>query len=103
MGRDTVQAHLAALDLVYTGVIEDIRQAIDETDELDQVTQDLLIGQAGPLEKFQWFVRAHWRVPAGSCSTRARRPRRAPLIPRARVVLSPPKPTVRVRLRRFRG
>lgn len=65
VGRDTVQAHLAALDLVYNGVIEDIRQAIDETDELDQVTQDLLIGQAGSLEKFQWFVRAHLESAGG--------------------------------------
>jgi starvation-inducible DNA-binding protein len=65
IGRDTVAAHLAALDLVYTGVIEDIRSAIDETDELDQVTQDLLIGQAGPLEKFQWFVRAHLESAGG--------------------------------------
>lgn len=65
VGRDTVQAHLAALDLVYTGVIEDIRQYIDETDELDQVTQDLLIGQAAHLEKFQWFVRAHLESAGG--------------------------------------
>jgi starvation-inducible DNA-binding protein len=65
VGRDTVQAHLAALDLVYTGVIEDIRQSIDETDELDQVTQDLLIGQTGHLEKFQWFVRAHLESSGG--------------------------------------
>ena len=27
VGRDTVQAHLAALDLVYNGVIEDVRKA----------------------------------------------------------------------------
>ncbi|EUA44046.1 DNA protection during starvation protein [Mycobacterium xenopi 4042] len=59
MGRDTVQAHLAALDLVYTGVIEDVRKGIDETEELDRVTQDILIDQAAELEKFQWFVRAH--------------------------------------------
>jgi starvation-inducible DNA-binding protein len=65
VGRDTVQAHLAALDLVYTGVIEDIRQAIGETEELDQVTQDMLIGQAGSLEKFQWFVRAHLESAGG--------------------------------------
>lgn len=65
VGRDTVQAHLAALDLVYNGVIEDIRQSIGETDELDQVTQDLLIGQAGQLEKFQWFVRAHLESAGG--------------------------------------
>ena len=59
VGRDTVQAHLAALDLVYTGIIEDIRKAIAETEELDPVSQDMLIGQAAELEKFQWFVRAH--------------------------------------------
>ncbi|MCV7199261.1 Dps family protein [Mycobacterium angelicum] len=59
VGRDTVQAHLAALDVVYTGVIEDIRKSIEETEDLDPVTQDMLIGQAGNLEQFQWFVRAH--------------------------------------------
>ncbi|HTQ17208.1 DNA starvation/stationary phase protection protein Dps [Mycobacterium sp.] len=59
VGRDTVQAHLAALDLVYNGVIEDVRSAIDETEDLDRVTQDILIDQAAQLEKFQWFVRAH--------------------------------------------
>lgn len=59
VGRDTAQAHLAALDLVYDGVIEDIRSAIEQTEEPDPVTQDLLIGQAAELEKFQWFVRAH--------------------------------------------
>jgi starvation-inducible DNA-binding protein len=59
VGRDTVEAHLAALDLVYTGVIEDIRKSIDVTEELDPVTQDMLIDQAADLEKFQWFVRAH--------------------------------------------
>src|SRR3954465_8208374 len=57
--RDTVQAHLAALDLVYTGVIEDTRKGIDRLEDLDLVAQDMLIGQAGELEKFQWFVRAH--------------------------------------------
>jgi starvation-inducible DNA-binding protein len=59
VGRDTVQAHLAALDLVYNGVIEDTRKAIDETEKLDPVTQDILIEHSAELEKFQWFVRAH--------------------------------------------
>jgi starvation-inducible DNA-binding protein len=59
VGRDTVQAHLAALDLVYNGVIEDTRRGIDETEEADPVTQDILIGHCAELEKFQWFVRAH--------------------------------------------
>jgi starvation-inducible DNA-binding protein len=57
--RDTVLAHLAALDLVYTGVIEDTRKGIDQLEDLDLVSQDMMIGHAGELEKFQWFVRAH--------------------------------------------
>ncbi|WP_407684934.1 DNA starvation/stationary phase protection protein Dps [Mycobacterium sp. HUMS_1102779] len=65
VGRDCVQSHLAALDLVYTGVIEDLRKAIDETEDLDRVTQDMLIGQAASLEKFQWFVRAHLESAGG--------------------------------------
>lgn len=66
VGRDTVQAHLAALDLVYDGVIADTRKAIDETDELDPVTNDMLIGHAAELEKFQWFVRAHLENAGGA-------------------------------------
>ncbi|BBZ09432.1 DNA protection during starvation protein [Mycolicibacterium doricum] len=57
--RDTVQAHLAALDLVYDGIIEDTRKNIEETEDPDPVTNDMLIGHAAELEKFQWFVRAH--------------------------------------------
>ena len=59
IGRDTVQAHLSALDHIYNGVIEDTRKGIERLDELDPVTQDLLIGHAAELENFQWFVRAH--------------------------------------------
>ncbi len=59
VGRDTAQAHLAALDLVYIGVIEDLRKGIDRLEDLDLVSQDLFISQVGELEKFQWFVRAH--------------------------------------------
>ncbi|OIN78815.1 DNA starvation/stationary phase protection protein Dps [Mycobacterium malmoense] len=66
VGRDCVQSHLAALDLVYTGVIEDIRKAIAETEELDPVTQDILIEHAAHLEKFQWFVRAHLESAGGT-------------------------------------
>src|SRR6201986_4956951 len=65
IGRDTVQAHLGALDLVYNGVIEDLRNAIEETEEIDPATQDLLMGQAGALEKFQWFVRPHLESAVG--------------------------------------
>lgn len=66
VGRDTVQAHLAALDLVYDGVVEDVRKSIGVTEELDPVTQDILIGQAAELEKFQWFVRAHLENAGGA-------------------------------------
>jgi starvation-inducible DNA-binding protein len=57
--RDLVDAHLAALDLVYVGVITAHRDAIGETEEIDPVTQDLLIEQTEILEQFHWFVRAH--------------------------------------------
>jgi len=59
VGRDTVLAHLAALDLVYVGVIEDTRKSIERLEDLDLVSQDMMIGHAAELEKFQWFVRAH--------------------------------------------
>jgi starvation-inducible DNA-binding protein len=59
IGRAGTQQHLAALDLVYNGVNGDHRKAIEEFEELDPVTQDLLIEQSEQLEQFQWFVRAH--------------------------------------------
>lgn len=69
VGRDTVQAHLAALDLVYTGVIEDARKAVATLEDIDLVSQDLVIGQIGELEKFQWFVRAHLENSGGQLSS----------------------------------
>ena len=69
LGKDTAQAHLGALDLVYTGVIEDNRTAIDVVGEIDPVTEDLLIGQTGELEQFHWFVRAHLENSGGRLST----------------------------------
>ena len=70
VGRADTIAHLGALDLVYTGVITDHRAAIDRTEEPDPVTQDLLIGQAGRLEQYHWFVRAHLESADGTLSTR---------------------------------
>jgi starvation-inducible DNA-binding protein len=69
VGRDTVLSHLAALDLVYTGVNEDTRKAIHRLEDLDPVSQDMVIGHAGELEKFQWFVRAHLESAGGELST----------------------------------
>jgi len=52
-------AHLGALDLVYQGVIGDHRAAIESIGEVDPVSEDLLIRQAGDLERYHWFVRSH--------------------------------------------
>ena len=69
IGRADAIAHLGALDVVYSGIIEAHRAAIDKTDELDLVTQDMLIGQARKLEQFHWFVRAHLESADGTLST----------------------------------
>ena len=47
IGRAGTLEHLGALDVVYAGIIEAHRRAIDITEELDPVTQDMLIGQSG--------------------------------------------------------
>ena len=75
--RDTVQAHLAALDLVYTGVIEDTRKCIETLEDLDLVSQDMIISHAGELEKFQWFVRAHLENSGGQLANEGARTERA--------------------------
>lgn len=69
LGRGEAIHHLGALDLVYDGVISDHRAAIEKTDELDPVTQDMLIGQSAQLEQFQWFIRAHLETSDGKLET----------------------------------
>jgi starvation-inducible DNA-binding protein len=69
IGRAGTLQHLGALDVVYAGIIEAHRQAIDITEDLDLVTQDMLISESGQLEKFHWFVRAHLEAPDGSLTT----------------------------------
>ena len=69
VGRAGAIEHLGALDVVYGGIIEAHRKAIEETEDLDKVTQDMLIGQAHQLEQFHWFVRAHLELPDGSLRT----------------------------------
>ncbi len=64
--RATTMEHLGALDVVYSGVVKDHRAAVQELDDLDLVTQDMLIGQLDQLEQFQWFVRAHLETNDGS-------------------------------------
>jgi starvation-inducible DNA-binding protein len=69
IGRAGAIEHLGALDEVYVGVIEDHRKAADDTEDLDTVTNDLLIGHLHELELFHWFVRAHLENAGGELST----------------------------------
>lgn len=69
IGRADTQEHLGALDVVYAGVVADHRLAIEQTEEPDPVTQDMLIGQSGQLEQFHWFVRAHLENAQGQLRT----------------------------------
>ncbi|GHB25053.1 MULTISPECIES: Dps family protein [Streptomyces] len=68
VGRADAIAHLGALDLVYTGIIEDHRRAVQEAGGIDPITEDLLIEHLRGLEQFQWFVRAHLESGSGSLS-----------------------------------
>ncbi|MFB7418255.1 Dps family protein [Streptomyces sp. NPDC056210] len=70
IGRADAIEHLGALDLVYTAVIKDHREAMQATETSDPVTQDMLIEQLRALELFQWFVRAHLESSGGVLSTR---------------------------------
>jgi starvation-inducible DNA-binding protein len=69
LGRAGAIEHLGALEVVYSGVIEAHRKAIDATEDPDPVTQDMLIEQAAKLELFHWFVRAHLESSGGELST----------------------------------
>lgn len=69
IGRAGAIEHLGALDEVYVGVITDHREAAEKTEELDDVTNDLLIGHLHELELFHWFVRAHLESAGGELST----------------------------------
>ena len=76
IGRAGALEHLGALEVVYSGIIEAHRKAIDATEDPDPVTQDMLIGQASKLELFHWFVRAHLESSGGELSTAGARTER---------------------------
>lgn len=69
LGRATTMEHLGALDVVYSGLNANHRQAIEDLETLDRVSQDMLIGQSDHLEQFQWFVRAHLEDSGGRLVT----------------------------------
>jgi starvation-inducible DNA-binding protein len=77
LGRADALEHLAGLDSVYDGLVRSHRDAIEKSGELDDVTQDMLIGQVGQLELFHWFVRAHLERADGTLTTAGTRTERS--------------------------
>jgi starvation-inducible DNA-binding protein len=69
IGRAGTQEHLGALDVVYRGIIGTNRAVIQELDDIDLVTQDMVIGQTEQLELFHWFIRAHLEDQGGRLAT----------------------------------
>jgi starvation-inducible DNA-binding protein len=69
IGRAGAIEHLGALDVVYQGVISDHRKGAKLVEDLDDVTNDLLVGHLHDLEQFHWFVRAHLENSGGTLST----------------------------------
>lgn len=69
--RAGTQAHIAALNLVYDGVIADYRTAQTRLGELDAISEDVAIEQIRGLEQFQWFLRAHLEDARGGIATGA--------------------------------
>jgi starvation-inducible DNA-binding protein len=69
LGRADAMEHLGALEVTYDGVIADHRQAMAKLEDLDLVSQDMVIQQTAQLEQFQWFVRAHLETGAGELAT----------------------------------
>ena len=51
---------------MYVGVITSHREAADAIEELDVVSNDLLVGHLHELEKFHWFIRAHLESAGGA-------------------------------------
>ena len=69
IGRAGAIEHLGALNEVYVGVVTDHREAAAATEDLDTVTNDMLVGHLHELELFHWFVRAHLENAGGELST----------------------------------
>jgi starvation-inducible DNA-binding protein len=65
INKATAKEHLAALEVSYTGIIEDHRLAQKKLADTDPMSEDLIIGQARKLEHFQWFIRAQLETNEG--------------------------------------
>lgn len=90
LGRASTIEHLGALDEVYVGVITSHRKAAADTEELDTVTNDLLVGHLHELELFHWFVRAHLESIGGELSTTGKTTERSAATAAAKAALTEP-------------
>lgn len=70
IGLGQAAEHLGALDIVYDRVIKNHRTVIDAAGDVDPITEDILIGQTGEMELFQWFIRAHLKDDDGALATK---------------------------------
>lgn len=59
LGKSDTQNHLRALDSCFTYLVTEIRKAISLTQNMDPITQNLLLDQGTKVEHQQWFLRAH--------------------------------------------
>lgn len=58
------QAHIEAVGKALATFRHEVRNTVDEAEELDDVeTADLFIGMSRSLDKWVWFVEAHAHVP----------------------------------------
>lgn len=60
------QMHLRALDTCFSYVINEVRKAITLTQNMDPISQNMLLDQGEKLEHQQWFLRSHIEAPDGS-------------------------------------
>lgn len=58
-GRKSTEDYLQALIEYYDAFIQDDRKAIEELDELDLVSSNIIQDHVQELEQFQWFMRSH--------------------------------------------
>jgi starvation-inducible DNA-binding protein len=77
LGRADALQHLEELDRRYSSVIANHRQAMNKLEDIDLVSQDMLIAQLEKLEQYQWFVRAHHEDPSGALDGNERKGARA--------------------------
>ena len=58
-GRESTEYYIKALIDYYDGLITADRKAIEELDELDVISSNIVQDHVQDLEQFQWFLHSH--------------------------------------------